>query len=919
MSLEKTCIIIFDEKEEIPLQIEIDDTNTKQYLIQPLTIDKVDLTRIISKHQQIQLQKKIDLMKKLLELNEQKLEQTMKITQNIGNFLPDFVFGPKQLQINEGQYEFYKNFCNEKKELQEKYISKKQINSDNQGSNVSILIYSGESYQDLTKQINYYNKVDIKINPIILINGKTAFKQLMKSKQELFLDFYQNQYHAFHQKFMTSNYHSLYFQIEGQNGYYFVFPQELNKLDLIKWIYQGILKFIQPKFAEIKSSNQTYLDNLNILQLFEILENEDMYFGIQCLKKIIYDGSLQYNFLGDFTDIALNLDNMYKIKQFHDPLSCIYKWEKIENFVDNYINRLMKEQFSNTWVVGYNSILPKLMFEDSNKELKIITKYISEQQFKQNQFETVFNQFCEINQNINHQLRKCRFSLSGNVFQWFISKVLFLNNYFAISVCFFFSFQCPYQVIYNFFGQSVGYTAIAVLLPIMYAVNVILFLLLTQLYHFKDKIIQKNQNQEIAIMGQKNNNQQCFDFKISVDSENVDVLYTQNQAQRYQINVEVQEDEYFKNATYSMNKELLTQSELYFLYQFPQLKYISFYVNILIEIQNYLDFGIFVFIFINIIFIHGEILLNQQTEFQIILIILAFLVLLYHLIMRRLGIFQSIFKFSLLSYFWQFLQLPKHSNSVIQKINQKKKLGTQLSINFILFYTFISIESYYNYSGYILIGILGYLSSIYLILGFFSIISKCCFTCNIPPKGETFEAILECELKFENDIQNTLIDKTRNLVARTNKVKNTKQDQMQFTQFIKNHTDITNLTDTIKIKIQENLHSQNLNKDDIDLISNKINEAVKKYFEEFGQQGQGITNQQQNQNKNQKNKKKQSTSNTNSKFKMVESVHSNQTSSVEQFLHSNQNIGALIKQNENSGSQFNQNDYNGSQLRQDVK
>lgn len=29
MSLEKTCIIIFDDKEEIPLQIEIDDTNTK--------------------------------------------------------------------------------------------------------------------------------------------------------------------------------------------------------------------------------------------------------------------------------------------------------------------------------------------------------------------------------------------------------------------------------------------------------------------------------------------------------------------------------------------------------------------------------------------------------------------------------------------------------------------------------------------------------------------------------------------------------------------------------------------------------------------------------------------------------------------------------------------------------------------------
>jgi len=41
-------------------------------------------------------------------------------------------------------------------------------------------------------------------------------------------------------------------------------------------------------------------------------------------------------------------------------------WERIENFVEKYINNLMKEQSSNTWAVGYNPILPKLMFEDAN-------------------------------------------------------------------------------------------------------------------------------------------------------------------------------------------------------------------------------------------------------------------------------------------------------------------------------------------------------------------------------------------------------------------------------------------------------------------------------------------------------------------------------------------------------------------------
>lgn len=43
-------------------------------------------------------------------------------------------------------------------------------------------------------------------------------------------------------------------------------------------------------------------------------------------------------------------------------------------------------------------------------------------------------------------------------------------------------------------------------------------------------------------------------------------------------------------------------------------------------------------------------------------------------------------------------------------------------LNFILFYTFIAIESYYNYSGYILIGVFGYLALVYLIIGFFTFI-----------------------------------------------------------------------------------------------------------------------------------------------------------------------------------------------------
>lgn len=39
-----------------------------------------------------------------------------------------------------------------------------------------------------------------------------------------------------------------------------------------------------------------------------------------------------------------------------------------------YIKKLVNEESSNIWAVGYNSILPKIMFEEDNKELMIITK-----------------------------------------------------------------------------------------------------------------------------------------------------------------------------------------------------------------------------------------------------------------------------------------------------------------------------------------------------------------------------------------------------------------------------------------------------------------------------------------------------------------------------------------------------------------
>ncbi|CAK61295.1 unnamed protein product (macronuclear) [Paramecium tetraurelia] len=913
MNLDKDCIIILDEKEEIPLQVEIQDLNTKQYLCQPLTTDKVDLTMYISRYQQNQLQKRIDELTKIIEIANQKngeLDQTQMI-QN----LPDIIFGPKQLQTNSGQYEFRKKFCKENEE---------QKQQSNQKSNVSILIYQGETYKSLCQQIYQYNKDSTKITPIVLINGKTAFKKLMRSDENLFLNFYQFKYLPFQQKFETSNHHSLYFQIEDDNTkktvYYFVFPQELNKLDLIKFIYQGILRFIQPKFAAIAPSNVTYLQNINVLQLFKILEEDNKYFGVQSLKKIGYKGSFQDNFLGDFTDISLNLDCMFRLKQFHDPLSCIYMWERIENFIEDYVNRITKEYSLNMWAVGYNAILPKLMLEVANQELKIIPKQISVQQFNQNQFETVFNQFCELKQNINYQLKKCRFGSCRNLFQWFISKVIFLQSYFAISICFFFSFQCPYQVVYNYLGDSVGYTAITIFLPFFYAINVLLFLLLTQLYHLQDKIIEKNQNKEIALIGKKDEEQQSFDFQAVVQSQNIDFMYYKKQKERYQIKVELQEDEYCKDVSYSMKDDLL-KNEIFLVYQFPQLKYISSCVNIIIEIQNYLDFAVVLFILANLILIHGEQALNEQSLQELILIASAIFVILFHFITQGSGIFRLIFKFSLLSYFWHFLKLPKSNSPAIQRTDQKKQLGSQLFLNFVLFYAFISIESYYNYSGYILIGIFAYLSIVYLLTGLFKCISNCFYNASIPKDlSEIIEVKQFNSLKFQADNQNTLIGKTRQLIGEKVKNDNKHQEELRITQFLKNNADIMNLANTIKIKVQEDLQSQNLKMNDIQLVTTQIELAIKKYCNQNNQQQvqpkQNEIIQNIIQNQQMQSQQLQKVSNINSELKGDNSKFSNQSSQVNQFLQSNKNMTSILNENNKLNSQINQNDIDGQKFRQ---
>ncbi|CAD8178150.1 unnamed protein product [Paramecium pentaurelia] len=194
------------------------------------------------------------------------------------------------------------------------------------------------------------------------------------------------------------------------------------------------------------------------------------------------------------------------------------------------------------------------------------------------------------------------------------------------------------------------------------------------------------------------------------------------------------------------------------------------YINYLIETQNYLDLGVSVFNLANLIIIHGEILLTEQSNYEIILLIFVLFVLIFQLTTKKLGIVWIFVKISMISYFWQFLQLTKQVTSAPQRSIEKKKLGTQLMLNFILFYTFIAIESYYNYSGYILIGVFGYLALVYIIIGIFIFIQYICYNSSIPKEttiweGQQFVENYTLHHKLHQDANHILVGSTRKLVA----------------------------------------------------------------------------------------------------------------------------------------------------------
>ncbi|CAD8188941.1 unnamed protein product [Paramecium octaurelia] len=921
------CIIIFDENDDIPFQIELEDQKSKQHHVFPLSLDKFGILEFISQTQQLQFLKKIEYMKKYIDFVRQPLIETQKIS-NLEDCLPDQIFGPKSLQPNAGSYGFQKGFRTQNKSQNQ------EQRTSLPGSNVAILIYQNEDFQSLTQQMQVYSKPETKIKPIIIINGKSAFKKLMLSNEQVFLNFYQTKYIPFHQKFKSSTNHCIYFQITDQNGYYFVFANELSKLDLIRWIYQGILKLIQPKFVTIASSNEVFSQDINILQLFEILAKETKYFGIQCLKKLSYKGRFWNNQQGNFADIAFKIDSMFKIKQFHNPLSCIYQWERIQPIVDDYIRKVANEYIDNSWALGYNSILPRLMNEHSGKELKVITQCIVEQKFKINQFETVFNQFCQYKKNINDQLRKCRFHLFRNVFQWVFSKIQVFHNYFAISICFFFSFQCPYQLIYNLLEKSVGYTALAVALPILYSINIVLFLLLTQLYHFNDKIIEKGYSQEIALMAQKNEKQE-FKFK-SLASSNIDILFIQESNEQSKFDIEVQEDEYIQMETKEIENKYRDNNELFFLYKFPQLKYISLYVGYILETQNYLDFGVVVFIYANLILVHGKNFINEESEFEIALWAMVLITFLYQLITKRLGIVWLFVRFSMISYFWQFFQLPKKATSAKQRINEKRKLGSQLLLNFILFYVFIAIESYYNYCGYILIGLFGYLAIVDIIIGFFQFTQFLCYSSSIPKEknqiweGNLIDGISQIlNNKIHLEANNQLFEMTRKLVAETTEGK--KQQQLMMQTQLMNDKDYINLTNTIKLQLKDELSKKyNINQIDLNQISKLTDQVITRQIqlhlkEQQNQlkQTQEINQQKVQQNQNdqlqqQQQQQLQSYQNSQVNYNLLNSVKKSDIKNgvtVNQIvsdinkgslLESNPHIGSLLESNKNIGGQFGQ-------------
>ncbi|CAD8170134.1 unnamed protein product [Paramecium octaurelia] len=728
----KFYVIELLENDRISLMILDEDQKSKFLYFSPFSDEKTSFVKHISDTKKEQLKEEIKMLEssflfmqetakdksisKMIQLQKKFNAQYFNLTMN-GRTIQKVLINQqymalKKLQAKQKQEN--KNAQQKEENSKHQNIQNNQPNDEEiYKSNVAILIYQGESRDDLDDAISYFNKHQLV--PIILINSKQLFQQLFN--KTYIYKAYKKQFN----KYSSSKEHSFFLEETFENkaiAYYFALFKQPDTLQLIRWIYVGILSFIDPEYVVILKSNFKF--DFPVTNFFSLFCKEQAIFGIQWYEKLqIEDENLNHlSYYLDIPQSIIDYHSIFKIKQFHNPLQCIYKWSLISNLIPEYYSLLQESQQKNFGALELNSILPKLMLAQPQQlDLLILREPIIIQRLNKFSEIKLIEQFIETRQNIqdqmqNHQLITSDWKIQFNILcQNIFCKFQYIQGYFAISVCFFFAFYSPYQLIYNLLEQSSFYAVLALPIPLCYSFNVFVYILISIIYNSQDKIQIRNKAQRISynLRYDKSHSIELESFHEKVDihcqetfqleKDNVYFEFEYEEKGDTILELELEKPIFMKDK----NHECQLEAPLPYLFEVNKL-----FIG-LIGFQKILDFAVFLFTFFNLILSYGKQLWEYSVIYQSIILFFVIFVIFIEWVQKRGNLLIYTFNFSFLTYFWQIQNYNSKKYLPQIQVGRKKQLAQLLLTNSIALYFFIAIESYYNYSGYIFLGILGYL------------------------------------------------------------------------------------------------------------------------------------------------------------------------------------------------------------------
>ncbi|CAK81553.1 unnamed protein product (macronuclear) [Paramecium tetraurelia] len=387
-------------------------------------------------------------------------------------------------------------------------------------------VYENENLSQIEDFIRSFRNQDIDL--VILCNGLDSLERTLRQKlllkhekQTLItIEIDKNQYSVnnalvLQYQFSENNLqHEVIFVIK-----YF----KSSNYDIQRWLYNGIGKHFDPDFFYVTQCSLIQSDHSINTQLKSIKQKNLC--AITC--SILQNNLRSWNPLNPINALLLeqtldhleniSTNNLFSVVLDHNPFFCFYDWQKIKQFIDLYLQKIIKSEcdyVQNIIVQGENYILPSLAAEQGllfGRSDKIVaqascndslSKIMNQQRKRKNSKASTHNQFLETYSTLSSTWK---INLFIRLIQQIALKTMHihssLNNYFGISAIIFIFAQSSY----DFFGNAFGYYYFYILqlsIPALFIFSVVTFLIFAILFRSQYKIARaKGMEEPIIVSG----------------------------------------------------------------------------------------------------------------------------------------------------------------------------------------------------------------------------------------------------------------------------------------------------------------------------------------------------------------------------------------------------------------------------------